>query len=233
MANNVYAATALTGGAEQALDALDGSILANGDIAFVTTSLAVYCYTLDADSAVAESSPDVIAPDTNAGDKRWILVNVQSAAVKISSDGEMNNPSQPAFMAYVTSTVGNVTGDNTVYALADIFTEVFDQGGNFAAGVFTAPVSGRYAFNASVMLTGITSDHGRFDIRINTSNKAFYASIEEADDNDTGGIIARNVSIIADLDANDTCYISIAIIGTSKVVDVYQDHTFFSGALIC
>jgi hypothetical protein len=33
----------------------------------------LYIYLLDVDSAAAEASPNVIAPDTNAGDKRWIL----------------------------------------------------------------------------------------------------------------------------------------------------------------
>lgn len=74
MANNIYGAIALTGGEAGALDKIDGVDLNDGDAAVVITQDGnSYFYTLDATSGLAESSPDVIAPDTNAGDKRWIL----------------------------------------------------------------------------------------------------------------------------------------------------------------
>ncbi|MCK5606538.1 hypothetical protein KAR91_31840 [Candidatus Pacearchaeota archaeon] len=73
----LYRATVLTGGGTYALDALDGDSLADLDSAIViTTGQVVYFYTLDDDSGVSESSPEVISPDTNAGTKRWILVGV-------------------------------------------------------------------------------------------------------------------------------------------------------------
>lgn len=71
---NIYwSKTALTGGAAGALDSIDGTGLQDGEIAFVFVSGVLYTYRLDVDSAAAESSPSIIAPDTNAGDKRWIL----------------------------------------------------------------------------------------------------------------------------------------------------------------
>lgn len=77
MPNTVYfSKTALTGGTASALDYIDGAALADGDWAFVDVSNVIYLYKLDADSAAAESSPSIIAPDTNAGDKRWILKNM-------------------------------------------------------------------------------------------------------------------------------------------------------------
>ena len=76
MANNFYAATSLTGGGTGALDAIDGAGLSDLDIAVVVSTSYVFHYTLDADSGLAESSPNVIAPDTNAGDKRWILTDL-------------------------------------------------------------------------------------------------------------------------------------------------------------
>lgn len=73
---NTYRCTNLTGGASGALDALDGTGLASGDFAITEASETVYFHKLDPSSGAAESSPDVIAPDNNAGDKRWILVDV-------------------------------------------------------------------------------------------------------------------------------------------------------------
>jgi hypothetical protein len=75
MANKVYLSkTVLTGGAATALDVLDGAALVAEDIALVWVSNVCYAYRLsDAPGPPAESSPTVIAPDTNAGNKRWIL----------------------------------------------------------------------------------------------------------------------------------------------------------------
>lgn len=69
-----YTCNALTGGAEGALDAIDGQNLFDGDTAIVINSAGAYFYHLDDDSGAAESSPATISPDTNAGDKRWIRV---------------------------------------------------------------------------------------------------------------------------------------------------------------
>lgn len=74
VAGNKY--TALTGGGVGALDAVAGTGLADGDIAIVMTGTAIYFYQLDADSGLTESSPTVIAPDIDAGTKRWILQQV-------------------------------------------------------------------------------------------------------------------------------------------------------------
>lgn len=69
-----YSASCLTGGTTDCLDAINGQILQDKDFARVTTATSDYIYFLDADSGAAESSPDIISPDTNAGDKRWILL---------------------------------------------------------------------------------------------------------------------------------------------------------------
>lgn len=78
-----YPYIALTGGTDGALDSLDGSLLKNGDFAVVVvpTTNICYIYTLDEDSAAAESSPDVISPDSNAGDKRWVLTTFGTSAM--------------------------------------------------------------------------------------------------------------------------------------------------------
>lgn len=77
MAQTAYLREALIGGAANALDSVDGSILLNLDFGIVVTNAGsgdqIYFFILDEDSAVSESSPNVIAPDTNPGNKRWIL----------------------------------------------------------------------------------------------------------------------------------------------------------------
>lgn len=79
MAKTIYIKTGLTGGDGSDLDGIDGASLVDGDVCFVLTpptgNLA-YIYVLDDDSGAGESSPDVISPDSNAGNKRWILQKI-------------------------------------------------------------------------------------------------------------------------------------------------------------
>ena len=80
MAAQGFKCSSLTGGGAGALDSFDGSVpapgagpLVDGDFAIVITPAGgISMYLLDEDSGLTESSPTIIAPDTNAGDKRWI-----------------------------------------------------------------------------------------------------------------------------------------------------------------
>ena len=71
-----YFKTGLIGGTVECLDSIDGADLQDTDPAIVMTATKVYFYAYDYDSGLAESSPDVIKPDTNAIDGRWILQNI-------------------------------------------------------------------------------------------------------------------------------------------------------------
>ena len=74
MSKTIYHRTVITGGGT-ALDGIDGATLADGDAAIVILSNQAYFYLLNATSGATESSPGIIAPDTNPGTKRWILQN--------------------------------------------------------------------------------------------------------------------------------------------------------------
>lgn len=69
----VYIKTALVGGTTNAVDGIDGDDLLDGDVCHAYVSDVAYQYVLDDDSGAAESSPDILAPDSNPGNKRWIL----------------------------------------------------------------------------------------------------------------------------------------------------------------
>ena len=91
MALKNYSATSLTGGAAGALDSIDGTNLQDLDYAAVFTADKFYFYSLDDDSGAAESSPDIISPDANAGNKRWILVGSINQALLTTSSPTFAN----------------------------------------------------------------------------------------------------------------------------------------------
>jgi len=95
MANNVYPATALIGGAAGALDDIDGAGLADKDFSITAVKGAkAHIHVLDATSATAESSPDVISPNANAGDKRWEEIRFNGAhrtLIELAADVVNNN----------------------------------------------------------------------------------------------------------------------------------------------
>ncbi len=75
-ATKVYGCTAITGGSSGALDKIDGLSLNDGDTAVCIVRGLTFTYYLDATSGVAESYPTVVAPNTNAETKRWVISSV-------------------------------------------------------------------------------------------------------------------------------------------------------------
>ena len=83
MAINFYPRLALTGGTGGAIDEVDGDDLVDGDVFFTVAGGKFYPHWLDADSAVTEDSPEFIAPDSNAGDKRAVLCGLVGSGLEL------------------------------------------------------------------------------------------------------------------------------------------------------
>ena len=153
-----------------------------------------------------------------------------SSKVTKGGSGQVINPTLPAFLAFNTSTDLNVTGDGTVVTV-DFDTEVFDQGGNFAADTFTAPVTGKYHFDTLVQVTGLAAGIYCY-VRIVTSNRHYDKVAFFLDP--TRSLF---LSVLADMDAGDTAYVSLEVGGGTKVVNIVGQaeilYTFFSGHLVC
>jgi len=143
-----YPAIALTGGADGALDAFDGSILKDGDSAYVDIPATQkhYTYTLDADSGATENSPLVISPDSNAGLKRWILIEGDAPHVDFiqSGTGATTRNLQDKMQEYVSVTDFGAVGNgvsNDKAAIVAAFTasnHVFFPAGTYYVGQFTS-----------------------------------------------------------------------------------------------
>jgi hypothetical protein len=143
----------------------------------------------------------------------------------------VTRPSQPCFLSVNSAGALNVTGDGSGYTVP-FPTEIFDQGGDFSANTFTAPVSGKYFLQASVLMTGIPAGATTSACRVITSNRTYNLRYK----NLVGAEVTYQYSgsVISDMDAGDTAYVYIEINGSTLTADLYPDasYVFFSGSLI-
>ncbi len=177
---------------------------------------------------VNDGASDVLQLGTTAIDS--------STMFQATSAGEITQPLQPSFL--VTNSAGQVdiTGDGTVVTVT-WGNEVRDAGGDFASNTFTAPVTGQYFLQASVLLSGITSGHtGVGYLAIVTGNRTYLCRrtsnsyVESA----SAGFLQLFGNVMADMDAGDTAIVQVSVSGSTKVVDVLNDaqYNYFSGSLI-
>jgi hypothetical protein len=145
-------------------------------------------------------------------------INTTTQTPAYTQIGKYRAAGQPAFMAFVTTTINNVTGDGTVYTI--IFdTESYDNGNDFNLGtsVFTAPVTGKYSFNLTVAVTGgttITAISARIVTTANTFNQT--GSLKPAGTTDA----VCSVNITCPMTAGDTATFAVASNDTGKTDDI-------------
>ena len=144
-------------------------------------------------------------------------------------DGSVTNPLQPAFLVFPSGDQDNIaSGDTVAFA-----TERFDQGGDFASNTFTAPVTGRYQMSYCIRIDNVESDAIYTRTRLITSNRTIQPTI--IDLRNLSGDPAYwhfQVSILTDMDANDTAYVQFNQSQGTTQADI-QVTSFFSGYLAC
>lgn len=170
--------------------------------------------------------PYVIAASTALG-----TTNVMSA----TTAGEVNWPLQPAFLATHSVAQGNATGAGTTVTV-NFTTEVFDQNNDYdGTNTFTAPVTGKYRFHASVLVGGVTSAMTAGNLVIVTSNRNYAAwGFSYGAVMNSGAFVAPSFSVLADMDVGDTCTITLTIsngAGNTADLTANVELSNFSGQL--
>ena len=151
-------------------------------------------------------------------------------ALRITTAGEITQPLQPSFLVTDGTGATDVTGDGTSYT--ELWpTEIYDQGADFSSNTFTAPVTGRYLLTASIELLNVLTTHQNRRLQISTSNRTYQTIANAALAFTREGM---TISVIADMDANDTAVVIVNVDNSTKTVDILADATsnFFSGSLI-
>jgi hypothetical protein len=160
---------------------------------------------------------------------------LQDSTVIVTDNGEMSNASQPCFLAQLASDQNTATGDATE-ATVIFGTEIFDQNADFnnTTGVFTAPVTGRYQFNCTINITGLTTSHTAGTFKFVASNRTlFWNGVSYAAVKNSANTARFSGGVILDMDASDTCSITVTVSNGTKVVNIASNTNTFSGALIC
>lgn len=154
---------------------------------------------------------------------------VGAIAGNLSNTARYNSATlQPGFLAY-NSAADTLIGNNST---VDFDTEVYDEAGNFAADIFTAPVTGRYLFTIAVETSAGTVVDTRF-ARLVTSNRTYNFDVTTP--SGAGDIVGISGAVIADMDTSDTAEVTLGLAsGTVTIAGGAgpQFGTFFSGRLL-
>jgi hypothetical protein len=157
--------------------------------------------------------------------------SANATAITISADEEVTMPLQPAFLVRPTNPQNNVgsTSDGALQVVT-LDNELYDVGGNFASNAFTAPVTGKYLLTMSMYLSNVDSAANYVAAYIFTSNRT-YLWIIDPDFGQDAVYWAPSLTVLADMDANDTAGLRIAQYTGTAQMDIQPD-TNFSGCLI-
>ena len=158
----------------------------------------------------------------------------------MTAAGERTMPLQPAFLAHLASNDNNRVGQNPYNIGTNVaYTEIYDQNADFNTnGTFTASITGRYLFYASIKIGEITAGMRTSQVQMFTSNRTYESQLRSAAAiRDSSNIASWVAEAIADMDAADTAilnmYISGGVTDTADILgQATNPITYFGGCLI-
>jgi hypothetical protein len=169
-----------------------------------------------------------VAPSGSAdADITWIN------AMTIDNTGAVTKPLQPAFHAYMGTTLANISP-----GIVDLpfDTEIFDNNSDFNTSTykFTAPVTGKYQFNITQRADNIDYLAAYYRINLTTSNRHYEPDIIDPNFTADLNYYSFNLAILTDMDAGDSAYVKFQQNGGSAKTDVMSStNSIFSGYLVC
>ena len=158
----------------------------------------------------------------------WTAAN---NAMMIDSTGAVTKPNQPAFSVAPSSQQDNITADNSSQTIA-FGSERFDQNGDFASNTFTAPVTGKYLLSMQLRFENADTASGYHLWSIVTSNKTYQGIRTISGLSADPAYQDFGLTIVADMDANDTATVGVLIETGAAQSDIDPD-SYFSGFLVC
>jgi hypothetical protein len=152
---------------------------------------------------------------------------------ELHRDGYVTQPLQPAFNASnITVTQSNIAINTDVTVVFG--TERFDNNGDFTSNIFTAPVTGRYQLNTMIRFGSLDTAAGYYALFIDTSNRRYLNILDPNGFSQDLDYYTLSLSVVADMDANDTAKIIIHQSGGTAQTDLDSGtgSCHFSGCLL-
>lgn len=174
-----------------------------------------------------------------SGIQNSAVTGMQAIGVNSSDQigtGIINNSSQPAFRAFLSSPSGNLTGDSTPVTVP-FDTVDYDQTSSYnnSTNVYTLPVTGKYQFNSTVFAgqtTGVNTV-AIFAFGVNASvlaERVFELNFANCN---ASGELVLTASFNYNGTAGDTIYVTWDVGGNATKNIFFNLGTAFSGFLIC
>lgn len=172
------------------------------------------------------------------GTADFSLASATGTLMTVQDTGAVNFALNPAFFAYPSGNITDVTGDGTTYTIIWNST-LYDIGSNFntTTGTFAAPIAGKYIFSITCDMLQMSVATSSVILALVTSGGNTYRIITNSF---TGGIFPQYTasgSLTISLTAAETVTTTISVGGGTKTADVgglsgaiYQSH--FSGRLV-
>jgi len=147
--------------------------------------------------------------------------------MQVNNSGAVTKPLQPAFSVVNSSAQNNIAINSQVVTVFG--TEIFDQNSDFSSNTFTAPVTGRYQLNAHMRIDAVDSAAYYYEMSFQTSNRS-YGNIFDPDFGQDAGFWTPTLSVLADMDANDTVTLELRHENGTQQTDIVT--AYFSGYLV-
>jgi len=165
----------------------------------------------------------------NHSDNSLTIRNNATDHMIFNSTGSVTMPLQPAFSVQGQDQFNVGNGDTITFA-----TEIFDQNADFASNTFTAPIAGRYQFNVGVSFVNPDDTANYQRALLVTSNRNYSIGIKTIPETSggTNNYWSAENSVLVDMDASDTAYVTWSQSAGSNESDVF-DSSRFSGFLVC
>ena len=148
------------------------------------------------------------------------------------ANGHITKPLQPAFS--VTNTGSSQSFNASTLTTITYDGERFDVNGDFSSNTFTAPVTGKYQLSINIQISALDNGATFYYSEIATSNRRY---LQMFDMNFSGDLDYKGfgLSLLVDMDANDTAQAKIYQHGGSNQSSVNNDAEFnhFTGFLVC
>ncbi len=172
-------------------------------------------------SSTGEQNQCFIAGITGVTVSNQNFVTIDTTTGQLGATAGGGSVAIPAFQAYLTGNIDDVTGDGTAY-IVPFDLESFDTTSGFdtGTGIFTAPATGLYVFSGNIFVYNLGATHTILLATLVTTSATYIASICNPFLCSTLTELSVFYNFVVAMTATDTAKVSVNVNGGTKTVGV-------------